>query len=86
MVANALALAGAGDAQYPIRRSGSWRGLYALATVMPRMFAPRSAPPEPDLLHAARRAAERDDARSKEMLTRRLAAPDVGGVAPTEPE
>ena len=59
---------------------------YALATVMPRMYAPRNAPPEPDLLQAARRAAERDDARSKEMLTRRLAASDFGGIAPTEPE
>ena len=59
---------------------------YALATVMPRMYAPRSAPPEPDLLHAARRTAERDDAHSREMLTRRLAALDIGGIAPTEPE
>ena len=59
---------------------------YALATVMPRMYAPRNAPPEPDLLHAARRAAERDDARSKEMLTRRLSGLDIGGVSPTEPE
>ena len=59
---------------------------YALATVMPRMYAPRSAPPEPDLLHAARRTAERDDAHSQEMLTRRLAALDIGGIAPTEPE
>ena len=59
---------------------------YALATVMPRMYAPRSAPPEPDLLHAARRTAERDNAHSREMLTRRLAALDIGGIAPTEPE
>ena len=59
---------------------------YALATVMPRMYAPRSTPPEPDLLHAARRAAERDDTLSKEMLTRRLAALNTGGTAPTEPE
>ena len=59
---------------------------YALATVMPRLYAPRNAPPEPDLLHAAQRAAERDDARSKEMLARRLAASDIGGIAPTEPE
>ena len=59
---------------------------YALATVMPRMYAPRNSPPEPDLLHAARRAAERDDARSKEMFTRRLAASDIGEDSPTEPE
>jgi len=59
---------------------------YALATVMPRMYTPRSAPPEPDLLHAARRAAERDDAHSKEMLTRRLARLDIGGVSSAEPE
>ena len=59
---------------------------YALATVMPRMYEPRRAPPEPDLLHAARRTAERDDAHSQEMLTRRLGALDIGGTAPTEPE
>ena len=59
---------------------------YALATVMPRLYAPRNAPPEPDLLHAARSAAERDDALAKEMLTRRLAASDIGGDSPTEPE
>ena len=59
---------------------------YALATVMPRMYAPRSAPPEPELLHAARRTVERDDTLSREMLTRRLAALDIGGIAPTEPE
>lgn len=59
---------------------------YALATVMPRMYEPRNAPPEPDLLHAARSAAERDDARSQELLTRRLAARDIGGIASTEPE
>ena len=53
-------------------------------TVMPRMYAPRSAPPEPDLLQAAQRAAERDDARSQEMLTRRLAGLDFGGIAQTE--
>ena len=35
---------------------------YALATVMPRMYEPRPSPSEPDLLHAARRAVERDDA------------------------
>ena len=59
---------------------------YALATVMPRMYEPRNAPPEPDLLHAARRVAERDDARSKDMLTRRLGGLAIGGVSPTEPE
>lgn len=59
---------------------------YALATVMPRMYEPRSSPPEPDLLHAARRAVERDDTFAQEMLTRRLAALDTGGIAPTEPE
>ena len=59
---------------------------YALATVMPRMYAPRNAPPEPDLLHAAQRAVERDNTRSREMLIRRLAARDIGGIAPTEPE
>ena len=59
---------------------------YALATVMPRMYEPRSAPPEPELLQAARRAVERDSALSKERLTRRLAALDIGGIAPTEPE
>ena len=59
---------------------------YALATVMPRMYEPRNAPPEPDLLHAARSAAERDNARSQELLSRRLAARDIGGTAPTEPE
>ena len=59
---------------------------YALATVMPRMYAPRSAPPERELLHAARRAVERDDAHSQEMLTRRMAARDIGGIAPTAPE
>ena len=59
---------------------------YALATVMPRMYAPRSAPPEPELLHAARRTVERDDTLSREKLTRRLAALDIGGIAPTEPE
>ena len=59
---------------------------YALATVMPRMYEPRSAPPEPELLHAARRRVERDDTLSREMLTRRLAALDIGGIAPTEPE
>ena len=59
---------------------------YALATVIPRMYAPRNAPPEPDLLHAARRAVERDDKLSREMLTRRLAALDINGIAPTEPE
>ena len=59
---------------------------YALATVMPRMHEPRNAPPEPDLLHAARRAAERDDARSKEVLTRGLAGLAIGGVSLTEPE
>ncbi|MDD9991211.1 MAG: hypothetical protein OXP75_05395 [Rhodospirillales bacterium] len=59
---------------------------YALATVMSRMNEPQSAPPEPDLLCMARRAAERDDARSKEMLTRRLSGLDIGGVSPTEPE
>ena len=59
---------------------------YALATVMPRMYEPRSAPPEPEPLHAARRAVERDDTLSKEMLTRRLAALDMAEVAPTEPE
>ena len=59
---------------------------YALATVMPRMYEPRSAPPEPELLHAARRTVERDDTLSREMLTRRLAALDIGGIAPTEPE
>ncbi len=59
---------------------------YALATVMPRMYAPRSGPPEPDLLYAARRAVGRDDTLSQEKLTRRLAALDNGGMAPTEPE
>ena len=59
---------------------------YALATVMPRMYEPRSAPPEPDLLHAARHAIRRDDTLSKEMLTRRLAALDGGGITPAEPE
>ena len=59
---------------------------YALTTVMPRMYEPRSAPPEPDLLQAARRAAERDDARNREGLTRHLASLDAGGTAPTEPE
>ena len=59
---------------------------YALATVMPRMYEPRSAPPEPELLHAARRTIERDDTLSREMLTRRLAALDIGGIAPIEPE
>ena len=59
---------------------------YALATVMPRLYAPRNAPPDPDLLHAARSAAERDDALAKDMLTRRLAASDIGGDSPTEPE
>ena len=58
---------------------------YALATVMPRMYEPRNAPPEPDLLHAARRAVERDDMLSQEKFTRRLAALD-SGIAPTEPE
>ncbi len=58
---------------------------YALAIVMPRMYEPRNAPPEPDLLHAARRAVERDDTLSQERLTRRLAALD-SGIAPTEPE
>ncbi len=47
---------------------------YALATVMPRMYEPHNAPPEPDLLDAARRAIERDDTLSKAVLTRRLAA------------
>ncbi|MDE0147918.1 MAG: hypothetical protein OXM58_06065 [Rhodospirillaceae bacterium] len=59
---------------------------YALATVMPRVNAPQSAPPEPDLLDAARRAVRRDDARCQEMLTQRLAGRDIGGVSPTEPE
>ena len=59
---------------------------YALATVMPRMYEPRSAPPEPELLHAARRAVERDDTLRKEMLTRRLGALDSSRIAPTEPE
>ena len=59
---------------------------YALATVMPRMYEPRNAPPEPDLLHAARRAIKRDDTLSKELFTRRLAATDIGGSAPPEPE
>lgn len=59
---------------------------YALATVMPRMYAPRSAIPEPELLHAARRTVGRDETLSQEMLTRRLAALDIGGIAPTEPE
>ena len=59
---------------------------YALATVMPRMYAPRNAPPEPEPLHAARRAVERDDTLSKEMLTRRLGALDNSRIAPTEPE
>ncbi len=59
---------------------------YALATVMPRMYEPRNAPPESEPLHAARRAVERDDTLSKEMLTRRLAATDMAGFAPTEPE
>ena len=58
---------------------------YALATVMPRMYEPRNARPETDLLHAARRAVERDDTLSKERLTRRLAALD-SGIAPTEPK
>ena len=58
---------------------------YALAIVMPRMYEPRNAPPEPDLLHAARRAVERDDMLSQEKFTRRLAALD-SGIAPTEPE
>ncbi len=58
---------------------------YALATVMPRMYEPRNAPPEPELLHAARRAVERDSTLSKERLTRRLGALD-SGIAPTEPE
>lgn len=59
---------------------------YALATVMPRMYTPQSAPPEPDLLHAARREVERDDTLRREMLTRRLAEPGIGGTAPTEQE
>ena len=59
---------------------------YALATVMPRMYEPRSAPPEPELLHAARCAVERDDTLRKEMLTRRLGALDNSRIAPTEPE
>ncbi len=59
---------------------------YALATVMPRMYEPRNAPPEPDLLHAAQRVVGRDDTLSQERLTRRLAASDIGGIAPTEPE
>ena len=58
---------------------------YALATVMPRMYEPRNAPPEPDLLRAARRGVERDDTLSKEMFTRRLAALD-SGTALTEPK
>ena len=49
---------------------------YALATVMPRMYEPHNAPPEPDLLHAARRAVERDHTLSQEMLTRHLTALD----------
>ena len=59
---------------------------YALATVMPRMHAPRSAPPEPDLLHASRRAVERDLTLSREMFLRRLEAHDIGEIAPTEPK
>lgn len=59
---------------------------YALATVMPRMYAPRSAPPQPELQHAARRAVERDTALSRQRLTRRLAALDIGGTEPTETE
>ena len=59
---------------------------YALATVMPRMYEPRNAPPEPEPLHAARRAVERDDTLGRAVLTRRLAALDIGGIAPTEPE
>jgi len=58
---------------------------YALATVMPRMYAPQRAPSEPDLLHAARRVVGRDDTRSRELLSRRLSALDVGRVASTEP-
>ena len=58
---------------------------YALATVMPRMYEPRSAPPEPDLLHAARRAVERDDRRIRDKFNQRVAALD-SGIAPTEPE
>ena len=59
---------------------------YALASVMPRLYEPRSAPSEPDPLHAAQRAVERDDTRSREMLIRRLAAPDIDEVSSTEPE
>ncbi len=58
---------------------------YALATVMPRMYEPPSAPPEPDLLHAARHAVERDDRLIRDKFNQRLAALD-SGIAPTEPE
>ena len=59
---------------------------YALATVMPRIYTPGSAPPEPDLLHAAWRAVEHDDMLRKERLIRGLEALTTGGVAPTERE
>jgi len=59
---------------------------YAFATVMPRMYAPRGTPPEADLLHAARRAEDRDNMQSREMLMRRLTAHNAGKTAQTEPE
>ncbi len=56
---------------------------YALATLLPRMHAPRSGSPEPELLHAAQRALRRDDTLIKKKLTRRLAATDTAGTGPT---
>ncbi len=59
---------------------------YALATVIPRMYAPGSAPPEPDLLSVARRAIERDHTLARERLFRGLGTFTTGGTAPTERE